>query len=280
MIIKLITTFLKNPSAFYNYLSKGGNYRYALKQFLKFNITNAAELSKQIIEQKNKVISFHYKGEEILMKNEDGGIYYITQGVEKLEAVVNKLSLPKNATVVDAGGNVGLFSYFLKKRFPDSKILIVEPGIELLPIIRKNLSKWESDITIIPKALANKNGTITFYISENSAQLNSIFYEAVAPIVKDKAHIRKETVPCITLSDLLKENNIKKLDLLKIDIQGGEYPVLKNNPSEMQKINSLLAEVSFLTEDNVQLCALLSEYFPKSKVLGEVKMGADILFSK
>lgn len=279
-MVNLLLYLLTHPLALFRYITLDGKYRYALKNLLRGNIKNSNSIAYQIVSKSNEPISIEYKGEKISFRNEIGAVFYMTKGIQKLEKLVDNIQLNSPKVLLDAGGNIGLFSYFFKKRFPNTKVYIIEPSLDLLPIIKQNLAPWENDVIIIPKALSAKSGTVTFFINKKAAQTNSMHREAVTPFIDNSSDIIEEKVECTTLKDILVNNNITKVDLLKIDIQGGEYPTLSKSIPQLEKISKILAEVSFLTEDNVQLCALLSENYSNSQVLGEVKMGADILFSK
>ncbi|RMG80217.1 MAG: FkbM family methyltransferase [Bacteroidetes bacterium] len=276
----LIEYFIKSPRSFFRYLSLGGRYRYYLKTLLQNNIENAGELSKQILHGASDEICFQYKGRDIFMKNEPGVVYYMTTGIRNLEQLVSKLTLPPRPLVIDAGGNVGLFTLFLKKRFPEAKVIILEPSESLNSILRKNLKPWENDIKILPKALTDQTGTVQFYINETAEQTNSTDLSAVTPYAEGADNILKYEVESINLESLLQEHQIEKVDLLKLDIQGGEFTVLNSSIEQFKKIDALLVEVSFISNDGVKICGLITNHYPQYQVLGEVKMGADILFRK
>lgn len=278
--MSLLPYFFKKPAAFYRYLTLGGRYRYSLKILLRSKIRHADFIAKSIVKGEKGIVELDYKGQQIFMKTENGAVFYMTQGIQKLDKLVSQISLPKNATVIDAGGNVGLFSLFLLRKFPDAKIILIEPSEDLQPILRKNLAAYTRNVTFVKKALTNQNGTTIFYINKNAEQTNSTDFAAVQPFIQNKSEVTEVEVETVTLETLLKNHTIDKIDLLKLDIQGGEFSVLQNSVNLFSHIEKLLIEVSFLTEDNVKLCGFVNAHYPKSKVLGEVKMGADILFER
>ncbi|RWA06966.1 hypothetical protein EKO27_g8138, partial [Xylaria grammica] len=47
--------------------------------------------------------------------------------------------LPEAPFVVDAGANIGMFSLFVKQKFPAAKVLAFEPAPETYSILRRNL---------------------------------------------------------------------------------------------------------------------------------------------
>ena len=52
----------------------------------------------------------------------------------------------------------------------------------------------------------------------------------------------------MTFDFLLQSNNIRQVDLLKIDIEGNEFAVLKNFPFDKIIIKNIILEFNFLSE--------------------------------
>jgi FkbM family methyltransferase len=104
--------------------------------------------------------------------------------------------------VVDLGASIGPFAYAIKDKNP-KHIYCVEPSLEQIPTLSNNLQGLNH--TIIPKGISNKNGVDTFEIYGNN--------------------IHKAQTESISFQTFLKENNIKKIDFLKTDCEGGEYDV-------------------------------------------------------
>ena len=64
-------------------------------------------------------------------------------------------------TILDAGANIGQFSYTLKKLFPHLHIYSFEPNKEIFPLLKKN-SKYFSDWHIYNFGLDEKTTTRDF----------------------------------------------------------------------------------------------------------------------
>lgn len=82
-------------------------------------------------------------------------------------------------------------------------------------------------------ALADINGTLRFYSPENQ---NFVSYSLIK---KNNNYI---DVPCEKLSTIMKKLGHEHIDILKIDIEGAEFMVLKDILNENLKITQILVE--------------------------------------
>lgn len=221
-------------------------------------------------------VDYRYKNETIRIINEPGSIYHIANSTSKMEKLANACELVDNGFMLDIGGNIGLFSYFYKKRNPNVSVFIVEPDARLIPIIEWNLKGFKS-ITIINSAVGKEKGKATLFINSDSSQTNSLVENAVVSFA-EKSKIVQQIVDVKTLEEICKSNNITKINTLKIDIQGGEYEVLRESRNILKSTNEALIEVCFLMPDTIELIKEADLTFKKHEIISEVIMGADIKF--
>ncbi len=122
----------------------------------------------------------------------------------------------KDLTIVDLGANIGLWAYYA---YPYAKKLYcVEPAEEHFECLALLLVSNEMDRAVpIRKAVANQTGKATFYHNQNTTMFS------LKKEVDDGRD--SEEVETITLPDLFKENGITHVDVLKVDIEGGEAEV-------------------------------------------------------
>lgn len=131
----------------------------------------------------------------------------------------------KDAVVLDVGANIGRYSNQVKKLNPQTKIYAFEPHPITFKILEKN---------------AQINGYYAFQVGcgREKAQLKLYDYEhqngsSHASIFKDviedihQSNSIEHIVDVIDLDSFLVEQNIKKVNLLKIDVEGNEYSVLQ-----------------------------------------------------
>src|SRR6202044_1499209 len=75
------------------------------------------------------------------------------------------IELVDGACVFDVGANIGLFSLFVKQRFPASRVLAFEPIPEVVEKLRRNVNLYGLDVEVFAVGLADREGLapFTFY---------------------------------------------------------------------------------------------------------------------
>jgi len=119
----------------------------------------------------------------------------------------------ENLTILDIGGNIGLFSLYIQDKA--SKVYAVEPTPSHYYIL-DNPTKDYSNIQPINVALHNEDTTIDFYISEENSTMNSTVNK----------YGTKVEVQAVTLATLIEELELDHVDFIKCDIEGSEMAAL------------------------------------------------------
>tara|TARA_R110000796_G_scaffold206301_1_gene322627 strand:+ start:3954 stop:4940 length:987 start_codon:yes stop_codon:yes gene_type:complete len=181
-----------------------------------------------------------------------------------------------NDTVVDIGGNVGVFSVFAQQMKP-KHTFVVEPMKETFDYMCENLKGFDN-VTTINKAISKDGGDMEFVIAHHSGcnilknNLREVGEEianyATLSTGESKLNTNSTTVKTITINDLIKEYNIDCIDFLKVDCEGGEKDLfetidknyLKNNVKKIaleyhsleirEFIMKILIDCGFIIEKN------------------------------
>lgn len=125
-------------------------------------------------------------------------------------------------TVFDIGANNGLFSLYLLNN-GCKNVYAFEPNVNAIQNIHSILHK-HSDYEIVEKAVYTKDEDLTFYISENNSTIGSISKDHVS----SHAIPKEITVPAISLKTFIQNKDIKRIGLIKMDIEGAEYDIIDN----------------------------------------------------
>lgn len=155
------------------------------------------------------------------------GIDAIHEGnFEKEETKFLLDTLGKTDVFVDIGANVGYFSCIALHK--GVKTIMVEPLVENLSILYENLimNGWY-DFEVFPVGLAEKPGIADLYGLGTGASILKRW--------AGTSELVKHTIPLATLDNLLGERFSKKRLLIKIDVEGAEYDVLKGSLATIGK---------------------------------------------
>jgi FkbM family methyltransferase len=136
----------------------------------------------------------------------------------------------KTPTIIDCGCYVGLSVLFFKILYPESNIIGFEPHPKTFKILKQNIENNNlSHITLINKAVSHRQGSVQF----------SSGVEGTSRMLDEKTHgIEVESV-------LLSKYVDKPVDLLKMDIEGGEFGVIEDlyENKKLKFIKHIIMEV-------------------------------------
>ena len=122
-------------------------------------------------------------------------------------------NLDQNSIVFDIGGYLGDFSEKISKKF-NSKIYLFEPNLDFYKTCLNKFKNYEN-IICFDFGLGNVNGE--FSLSDNNEASSTV--RVLKNVKTKKIKIKK-------ITDVIKELDIDKIDLMKINIEGGEYDLL------------------------------------------------------
>jgi FkbM family methyltransferase len=132
-----------------------------------------------------------------------------------------KLEL-KNPVVVDIGGHIGTFSiplaFMLKNK---CKIFTFEPNKENFSLLLRNI-KLNKTSSVFPKNIAISDYVGKGFLNTHGLNPDAYFLDN-----------SKKTFNCRvgTLPEEMRIRKIQKIDILKMDIEGGEYKIFSDKKS-------------------------------------------------
>jgi len=195
--------------------------------------------------------------------------------------------LPKNPIIVEAGAHVGADTLEMARLWPNSKIYAFEPVPYIFEQLIKNTERLKN-ATYYPIALSNKSGKSVIYVSSGAS-------DASSSLLSPKEHLnfhpdvsfnKKLDINTITLDDWAIENDIMKVDLLWLDLQGLELKVLKAGTNVLKSVKVIYSEVSLIENyDGGELYSELKDWLESNsfQVVKEElpwEDGGNVLFVK
>lgn len=184
-------------------------------------------------------------------------------GTDINEDLKYKIDIRLN-TIFDVGANVGLTVQNFSKVFPQAKIYSFEPVSSTFESLRKN-TRGIKNVECHKIAFSDQAGSVDIKLyDEGRSSLNSLNVNAM----NVSEHAAVESIRTDTIDNFLKINkDIASIDLLKLDTEGFEIPVLKGASESLRnkKIKLIYVEVGFSKENErntyfVDVQELLEKY--------------------
>lgn len=156
----------------------------------------------------------------------------------------------KAKVVIDIGANVGFFSKMIRSLYPSSKIYAIEPVPAVFDIISKNFIT-DTNIKLFNFAVFSKRGKQKMFFDKKDSLTSKI---------SNKGNFYIDTD---TLDNFIKEQNIKNIDILKIDVETFENFVLAEAKQALSRTKYLLLEITIRNNNNYTMSSLISMLYSK-----------------
>ena len=185
---------------------------------------------KRLIERKN------IKYEIDLKEGIDLGIFLGIKNEKNLFKIKNYIDTKKKNSIVDIGANIGSVSLPLAKLFHSSTIISVEPTYYAFSKLKKNLNlnpNFKKRIRIYNSFISNKKRKINFIHSSWNFSSDSKKHKVHLGILKQASNKTQ------SLSELIKKQK-RKIDLIKIDVDGYEIDVLRSGKEIINKYKPVI----------------------------------------
>lgn len=223
-----------------------------------------------------------------LNKNETDFLYremFQTQAYLK-----HSVSIEDGNLIFDVGANIGLFSLFAHLVCRDVKICAFEPNPFVFEVLALNMSLYRVDARLFECGLSSERKSADFTFYRKFSFLSGLYADELQDknvvrsfirnqqeagaarfskdhnsarlleeLLEDRFQSETLVVELRTLSDVLAENKLDRIDLLKINVEKSEYDVLfgirdedwpriRQIALEVHEINGRLAQVVSLLE--------------------------------
>jgi FkbM family methyltransferase len=171
--------------------------------------------------------------------------------------------------VFDIGANTGYVSLEMLYYFPKAIVYSFEPCSETYNNLLKNIDNAGYEKRSKPYRLGffdietDKILNITSFHGANSIIDISDEYHRMNPHIEN---VKTEVIPLIKIDDFVMQNKIEHIDLVKIDVEGVEYQILKGGKETFtKKVDTVIMEISFvrhpyLSGEFIKIFQLMHDY--------------------
>jgi FkbM family methyltransferase len=153
----------------------------------------------------------------------------------------------KKSVIIECGGHLGTDTERLCKQFSDGMVYCIEANPTLYNNLQEKLGHL-SNLKLYHSALSNVNGTIDFYVDCNKAGdggASSLLKASESYLINYIKEEHKIQVPSITMQKFLSDQQIQRVDLLWLDVEGFEYYILESSSDALKNIKYIYTEVNF-----------------------------------
>jgi FkbM family methyltransferase len=194
-----------------------------------------------------------------------------TSDLRVLEQVFarQEYSLPKSVqprTIIDAGANIGCATTFFANRYPDARIIAIEPDASNFEVLQANCAGF-TNVTPVAAALWSHPATLTF-VNPHCGKWAFSMKERD----NDGASVRGVTIP-----QLIEEFSLDRIDVLKIDIEGGEKEVF--SASDLSWLD-IVGTIAIELHDNAKPGCAKALYSALRDRQFEQRQRGDLIFIK
>jgi len=203
------------------------------------------------------------------------------------------IELTEGDIVFDVGANIGLFTLLAYDRAKrDVTVYAFEPIPALFEALQQNARRYDAErLKVFPYGLSKEAGTVIFAYYPRSSVLSTAYGASLKDEIMAALLERRDQVPwlrwiaprrlCVwlldrlstrvlqvepvvckmaTLSSILRQHSVRRIDLLKVDVEKSELDVLAGiDDADWPKIKQVVVEVHDIHRRVAQVTTLLRE---------------------
>jgi FkbM family methyltransferase len=161
---------------------------------------------------------------------------------------IHQLDLACAKTIVDVGANHGDFAQAASTVFPAAAVYLFEPLPDMQAYLTGLIQNGQRTWSLVPCALGNEPGQFPLFIDENDDAIGSFtgFTEEYLRANPRARPAREIMCQVQTLDEFSRERGLESIDLLKIDVEGFEFEVIKGAALSLQQTRAIIVEVSLV----------------------------------
>ncbi len=262
------------------YIVPDQEYAFPIVQLLRFK--NEGLLNEGLLyELPNGMVIAH------LNKNETEFVY--KELWEEQAYLKHGITINEGDCIFDVGANIGLFALFVGQICKDASIYAFEPIPPVFEVLRINTEIYGLNVKLFNLGLSSetKSDTFTYYpqvslVSGRFADADQereviksfllkqqypvanetvVSSQAIDELLAERLQSQQFTCHLRTISDVIGEHGVERIDLLKIDVEKSEQDVLSGIQQEdWQKIQQIVVEVHNINGRLDEIAALLKEH--------------------
>jgi FkbM family methyltransferase len=184
---------------------------------------------------------------------------------DEMPQFVQRLCGKPEPLVVDGGAHRGDFVRAIRRALPQARFVCFEPEPELSVALREQF-KHDTHVQVVAKALGERSGQASFNRNQAKATSSLLPGSAQATGLLRELVTTQESfvVDLVTVDEALAELGHDGADIVKLDLQGFDYPALLGAGKTLGKASVVVVEVWFApiyvgAADYLSVCQLMAD---------------------
>jgi FkbM family methyltransferase len=134
--------------------------------------------------------------------------------------------------IIDAGANIGIASIYFATKFPNARVIAIEPEEKNFALLERNTRPY-ANISPVKAALWNESGEVSLIDPGQGPWSFQTRGDTPNSTIRVKA---------ITIPDIQQKFSVRQIDILKIDIEGAEKEIFENAAPWIDDVGVIMAE--------------------------------------
>jgi amino acid adenylation domain-containing protein/FkbM family methyltransferase len=195
--------------------------------------------------------------------------YLYRQIFEDRSYLRHGITFGEGACIFDVGANIGMFTLFINHYCPTARVYAFEPIPHLFRLLEINAALFGTNTKVFTYGLSNHSATVPFTFYPKASLMSGRYvdpqmdHQAIKSYLYNREQrdlsdvearinelleerLRGEIMLCPvrTLSEVIREQGIERIDLLKIDVERSELDILQGiEDLDWSKIRQIVVEV-------------------------------------
>jgi FkbM family methyltransferase len=152
---------------------------------------------------------------------------FTQDGWQSCGKYLNKI-IKHDSVCIDIGANIGITTIGFSLLAKNGHVYSIEPSPKNYAYLSQNIEEnGIKNVSTHKIAIANTNEDMAFYDTDGF-RAGSFLCKENENIAAQHHHSDNIKVKTVPLDEFIKQNNIKKVDFIKIDVEGFEYDVIES----------------------------------------------------
>lgn len=170
-------------------------------------------------------------------------------------------------TIIDAGANAGYTTIFYKDKYPNSRIIAIEPFDENIKLLEENIKINNlTNVHIEKKCLWHQEAKLFLDFNFRDSREHS---------VRTSEHQLSNTiqVSATSIASLIEKYKMKTIEILKLDIEGSEKEIFEQDEKIHDSLNmtqNFVIEIHDEFKCREQILNILEKHYSMIKNIGEL----------